>query len=123
MEHNVWSFKTATRNGCSPRLYSYDPKQIPLGEFEALLDFKTWSKRIIAINCYFTKSGAGEKFVVTVYCNYQTGKYMVQGSTVDFSGCATNAVYRISVCKNDKGKIVLSKAELINPASHNNPAL
>lgn len=115
MEHNVWSFKTAIRNGCSAHLYSYDPKQIPLGEFEAVLDFKAWSKRIIAINCYFTKLGTGEKFVVTVYCNYQTGKYAVQGSTVDFSGCATNAVYSIRVCKNDKGRIILFKAEMADP--------
>lgn len=122
MEHNVWSFKTAIRNGSSARLYSYDPKQIPLGEFEAVLDFKTWSRKIIAINCYFTKRDTGERFVVTVYCHYQTGKYVVPGSTVDFSGCATNAVYRISLCKNEKGKIVLSKAELINPVSNNNPA-
>jgi hypothetical protein len=115
MEHNVWSFKVAVRKGFSLRLYSYDPMQVPLGEFEAVLDFKTWSKRIIAINCYFTKSGTEEKFVVTVYCNYLTGKYAIQGSTVDFSDCATNAIFRISVCKNDKEKIVLTKAEMIDP--------
>lgn len=111
MERNVWSFKTAIRNGYEPRLYGYDPQQIPLGEFEAMLDFKTWSKRIIAINCYFTKMDTKEKFVVTVYCNNQTGKYEVPGSVVNFSDCAINAIYRINVCKNERERIILSKAE------------
>lgn len=112
MEHNVWLFKTAIRNGYSPRLYSYDPMQVPLGEFIAVLDFKTWSKRIIAINCYFTKMNTDEKFVVTVYCNNQTGKYKIPGSTIDFSNCPMSIAYRITICKNDKGKIILSKAEM-----------
>lgn len=115
MEHNVWSFKTAIRNGCFPRLYSYDPMQIPLGEFEVVLDFKAWSKRIIAINCYFTKMNTAERFVVTVYCNNQTGKYKIPGSTIDFSNCSISIGYRVTIFKNDKGKIVLSKAEMIDP--------
>jgi hypothetical protein len=110
MERNVWSFKTAIRKGYEPGLYVYDPKQIPLGEFEAVLDFKTWSKRIIAINCYFTKMDTKERFVVTVYGNNQTGRYEVPGSVINFSTCAVNATYRISVSKN-KGRIILSKAE------------
>lgn len=115
MEHNVWPFKTVTHKGYSPRLYSYDPMQVPLGEFEAVLDFKAWSKRIIAINCYFTKMNTGERFVVTVYCNNQTGKYKIPGSTIDFSNCPMSIAYRITICKNDKGKIILSKAETIDP--------
>lgn len=110
MERNVWSFKTAIGKGYEPRLYGYDPLQIPLGEFDAILDFKTWSKRIIAINCYFTKIDTKEKFVVTVYCNNQTGKYEVPGSVVDFSVCDITAFYRITVSKNDEGRIIISKA-------------
>ncbi|MFT3749080.1 MAG: hypothetical protein QM768_12215 [Agriterribacter sp.] len=111
MERNVWSFKTAIRKGYEPRLYGYDPQQIPLDEFSARLDFKTWSKRIIAINCFFTKFGSGEKFVVTVYCNNITGRYVIPGSTVDFSVCTVDVLYRVTVSKNDKGKIILSKAD------------
>lgn len=113
MERNVWSFKTASSKGYEPRLYGYDPQQIPLGQFSATLDFKTWSKRIIAINCYFTKMDSKEKFVVTVYCNNQSGRYAVHGSLIDFSSCAVNVLYRITVSKNDKGKISLSKAECL----------
>ena len=111
MGRNVWSFGVAIGKGYEPRLYSYDPQQIPLGEFDAILDFKTWSKRIIAINCYFTKTVTREKFVVTVYGNTQTGRYEVLGSLINFPECATNAVYRISVSKNERGRIILSKAE------------
>lgn len=111
MERNVWSFKTAIHKGYQPRLYGYDPLQIPLGEFDAMLDFKTWSKRIIAINCYFTKTDTKEKFVVTVYCNNQSGKYEVPGSRINFSDCAINTIYRISVCKTKKERIILSKAD------------
>lgn len=111
MERNVWSFKTAIRKGYEPQLYAYDPRQIPLGEFDAILDFKTWSKRIIAINCYLTKMDTKEKFVVTVYGNNQTGRYEVPGSAINFSSCAVNAIYRVSISKNEKGRIILSKAE------------
>jgi len=45
----------AISKGHEPRLYTYDDALVPLGEFEAILDFKAWSKRIIAINCYFTQ--------------------------------------------------------------------
>lgn len=111
MERNVYSFKIAIRKGFELRPYIYDPQQIPTGEFDAVLGFKTWSKRIIAINCYFTKINTGEKFVITVYCNNQTGKYVVPGSVIDFSHCPTGVAYTITVCKNDKGRIILSKAE------------
>ena len=49
MERNVHSFKVSIKKGYSPCLYSYDANVIPLGEFDAVLDFKTWSQRIIAI--------------------------------------------------------------------------
>lgn len=111
MERNVWSFRIAIGKEYAPRLYSYDPQQIPLGEFNARLDFKTWSKRIIAINCYFTKIDTKEKFVVTVYCNNQTGRYEVQGFPINFSDCTVNNIYRVTVSKNDKGRIILSKVE------------
>ena len=111
MQRNVWSFKTAIRQGYEPRLYAYDPQQIPLGEFDVMLDFKTWSKRIIAINCFFTKTDTKEKFVVTVYRNNQSGKYEVPGSPINFSDCVINAIYHITVGKNEKERIILSKAE------------
>ena len=112
MERNVTSFNVAIRNGHEPRLYTYDPNQIPLGEFDAVLDFKTWSNRIIAINCYFTKMDNRNKFVVTVYCDNKTGRYQVNESPVNFSDCATNNSYRLAVEKDHKNRVRLVKAIL-----------
>jgi hypothetical protein len=88
--------------------------RIPLGEMDAVLDFKTWSKRIIAINCYFTKRNTGEKFVVTVYCHNTTGRYTLPGSAVDFGQCPVSWTYRINVAtieRKGKGTILLVNAE------------
>ena len=113
MKCNVYSFKAAIAKRHSPGLYTYDPEQIPLGEIDAMLDFKTWSKRIIAINCYFTKMDITGRFVLTVYCNYQTGKYEVGGSSVNFSTCATGAVYHLIIGRNNRGKVILLSAEVV----------
>jgi hypothetical protein len=110
MERNVYSFKVAIAKGYEPRLYSYDADKIPSGIFDAVLDFKTWSKRIIAINCYFTKIDTKEKFIVTIYCNNQTAKFQLPNSDVDFSSCLVGQAYHISVIKKDRGKIVLESA-------------
>lgn len=113
MERNVYSFRIAIAKGFEPRLYTYDSDKMPLGLFNARLDFKTWSKRIIAINCYFTKIKTGEKFIVTVYCNHQTAKFKLPDSVVDFSCCPTNEVYLVSVLKNERGKIYLNDAKSV----------
>jgi hypothetical protein len=114
MENRVLSFRVAISKGYEPRLYTYDPARIPLGEMDAALDFKTWSKRIIAINCYFTKTDTGDRFVVTVYCHNKKGRYTLPGSTVDFGQCPVNWIYKIDVAAIErKGKmsILLVKAE------------
>ena len=105
MQNSVSSLWVAISKGYEPRLYTYDPAKIPLGEMDAALDFRTWSKRIIAINCYFTKTDTGEKFVVTVYCHNKTGRYILPGSMVDFGQCPVNSIYRIDVATiESKGK-------------------
>ena len=114
MERKVWSFIAAIQYGFEPRSYIYDPKQIPLGEFDAVLDFKIWSKRVMAINGYFTKVTTGEKFTLTIYCDNQFGKYMIKASPIDFSDCATGQAYRILITMNSKYKPVLSKVDYIS---------
>lgn len=109
MQRNVNTFGIAIRNGNQPALYTYDANKIPLGEFEATLDFKTWSKRIIAINCYFTKADTHEKFVVTVYHNNKTNNYSVRGCAIDISECAVGVKYYITIAKSNNGKIILAK--------------
>jgi hypothetical protein len=114
MHRNVLSFRAALEKGYEPRLYSYDPARIPLGEMEAMLDFKIWSKRIIAINCYFTKTDTGEKFVLTVYGHPKTGRYTLPGSTLDFGQCPIDCSYNVMVGRkgvDEKNKVALVKAE------------
>lgn len=113
MERNVFSWGVALNKGYEPRLYTYDAEQIPVGEFSAWLDYKIWSKRIIAINCYFTKLDGGNKFVVTVYCNNKTGRYSPSGSLVDFAICPLDTQYLIAITKRKSEKIALVKAEKI----------
>jgi len=117
MEGNVMSFGVAIKKGFEPGLYSYDPKKIPLGEYAAVLNFKIWSKRIMAINCYFMKTQTGEKFVVTVYCNYKTGRYNAADLLVNFAECTIDVIYLIRVEKNNKGGIILIKAEAVTFSS------
>lgn len=113
MDRNVYSFNAAISKGYEPKLYSYQADKIPMGSFQAILDFKVWSKRIIAINCYFTKLHSGEKFIITVYCANKTGKYEIDNSAVDFLTCATARNYLIEIVKNEKQKIRLVKAIII----------
>jgi len=39
MENNVISWNIALEKGYEPRLYSYTAEHIPVGEYEAILDF------------------------------------------------------------------------------------
>ena len=106
---NVYSFKAAAGMGFLYQQYTYDSQKIPLGEFSARLDFKIWSRRILAINCYFTKIGTGERFVVRIYCNNETAKFQVMNSTIDFAQCPVGIIYSVQIIKNEKGKVLLAK--------------
>jgi hypothetical protein len=116
VERNVLSFRAALVKGHQPSQYSYDAARIPLGDIDALLDFKTWSRRIIAINAYFTNRDTCDQFVVTVYCHNKTGRYTVAGSVVDFGQCTVGGLYRVRVAlkeANGKRRVTLTKAEQI----------
>lgn len=108
MENNVMSFNNAAKMGYDYKPYIYDPDQIPMGKIDAVLDFKTWSKRIMAINCFFTQVDTGTKFVITVYCSHQTGLYAIKGSGVDFSNCGVGIIYTVEVARNRYGKVFLN---------------
>lgn len=49
MECNVLSWNVALEKGYEPRLYPYATEYVPLGEYEAVLDFKIWAKKAMAI--------------------------------------------------------------------------
>lgn len=107
---NVYSWNPALDAGCNPRDYSYLPEDIPKGKYLVKLDFKIWAKKAVAINCYFTKVGSGEKIILAVYRDYKTEKYAC--GEIDFSKSPTDKAYNIEVKYNSKGKPKLTNASI-----------
>jgi hypothetical protein len=113
MAGNVLSWDVALDKGYEPRLYFYTFEDVPLGEYEAILDFKIWAKTIIGISCYFTQAGTGKKFQLTVYCKPGVGVYKIEGCKIDFAQCPIERLYQISVIANEKKRIVFANARLL----------
>ena len=105
MASNVFPWKDALAKGLNPGLYSYS--DVPLGEYDAILDFKIWAKKVMAINCYFTQTDTGKKIQLTVYCN-EAGIYKPGKSEVNFANCEIGRTYRINVIANQKKRIVFA---------------
>lgn len=109
MRGNVLSWQAAIRRGYRPNLYGYAAHTVPVGEVQAVLDFKIWAKKVMAINCYFTQTGTGLPFQLTVYC--QQGKYGVQD--LDFAVCPVNRLYRLWTVVDRKERVKLIAAKII----------
>jgi hypothetical protein len=110
MESNVLSWNIALEKGYEPRLYPYETEQVPLGIYEAVLDFKIWAKKAMAIGCYFTQRQTGIKFQLTVYRRQRDELYKLGEGDVDFKVCPVNVVYTIIVVLNEKKKIAFKNA-------------
>lgn len=104
MESNVLSWGQALEKGYEPRLYPYESEQIPLGEYEANLNFKIWAKKIAGIVCYFTQQDIGIKFQLTMYRRRLDELYQLEGCNIDFKICPISTLYHIRVGLNSKGK-------------------
>lgn len=107
MENNVLSWNIALEKGYEPRLYPYATEHIPLGTYEAVLDFKIWAKKAMGISCYFIQKDTGKKFQLTVYRRQRDKLYLLDEGTIDFKVCPVNEVYTITVELNGKQKIAL----------------
>ncbi len=110
METNVLSWNQALEKGNEPRLYSYLTANIPLGEYEAKLDFKLWAKKVSGICCYFTQKDTGVKFQLTVYRRQKDELYKIEGCDIDFKTSHCPAYYHIKVDLNSKGNIAFKEA-------------
>ncbi len=102
MENNVLSWNVALEKGLEPRLYPYTAEHVPVGKYEAVLDFKIWAKKAMGICCYFTQRNTGIKFQLTVYRRQKDKLYMIDESDLDFKVCSDNASYLICVNLNGK---------------------
>jgi hypothetical protein len=110
MESNVLSWNVALEKGHEPRLYPYATEAVPLGTYEAVLDFKIWAKKTMAIGCFFTQKGTGKKFQVTVYRRQVDKLYRLEEGDVDFKLCPIGAEYTITVFLNGKQNVALKNA-------------
>lgn len=117
MESNVLSWQQALREGCEPRNYPYATNEVPLGKFNARLDFKIWGKKAIGISCYFTCMESGKNFQLTVYRQHDDHSYRLDNGTVDFKTCPTPGIYRIETGINGKGNIRFISAGFIGASS------
>lgn len=112
MENNVLSWTKALNMGFNPSAYPYQTSAIPIGEFTAVLDFKIWAKKVIAIACYFTLPDANVRFQVTIY--HRTGiGYKIAKEGVDFTTCKTGKAYRITTAIRHTGKAFVKAAVAI----------
>jgi hypothetical protein len=105
MENNVLSWGVALEKGYEPRLYPYTLEHIPIGEYEAILDFKIWAKKAVGISCYFTERDTGAKFQLTVFRRQGDKLYKLDKSDIDFKTCDTDSGYKITVVINSKGNV------------------
>lgn len=107
---NILSWQEAIRVGWQPGHYGFKADAVPVGRYEAILDFKIWAKKIMALNCYFTIKSTGKKIQLTVYCR-ETGQYRLPNCPIDFTTCPTQTIYHIEVIADQKRKIQFTHAD------------
>ncbi len=112
MESNVLSWGQALEKGYELKVYPYRSEQIPLGEYDAKLDFKIWAKKIAGICCYFTQQDTGIKFQLTVYRRRLDELYQLDSCDIDFKICPIATLYHIKVELNSKGNITFKDAAI-----------
>lgn len=107
----VLTYQEAVRTGLEPGLYGFRAEQVPTGTYEAQLDYKVWSTRLMAIHLYYTLL-TKEKIQLSVFPDKKTYRYILPGSDVDFTICPTGEVYYLQVHITPKGKAILKQVSL-----------
>lgn len=110
MSNEVMSWKMAIEKGCEPSLYSFNADDIPLGEYEAVLEFKIWAKNTMGISCYFVQKHTGKPFRLTVFRQPAMKAYTLDSGGMSFVESPVNCEYLLKVSRNRKGRIVFEKA-------------
>jgi hypothetical protein len=112
---NVLTWENALDDGHEPSLYPYAAELIPMGQFEARLDFKIWAKNTMGVSCYFTVTVDNKRFKLTVFRRKNDEQYMLENETLDFADCPVGVSYLITVAKNKTGNAVFKSAAIVNP--------
>lgn len=97
---NVLQFNTALDAGFEPRNYTYKKEEVPLGNYDARLDFIIWSKNGNAINCFFTVFPSGQLISLSVYKNDEDD-FLLGNLTV--GSLTFGSVFHLNVEQNFKG--------------------
>lgn len=118
MSNKVMSWNLAIENGYNPSLYTYNVTDIPVGEYEAELQFKIWSKNIMGIGCYFIQKQTGKRFKLTVFRQRATKVYTLDSGGINFVETPVNCTYLIRVSKNEKNRIIFENAVLLSQSKH-----
>jgi len=113
MESNVLSWNVALDRGYKPELYPYATESVPLGEYRAVLDFKIWAKKAMAVSCYFTQKDSNVRFQLAVYRRQIDKEYKLDNDNIDFKVSPIDAIYLISVALNNKQKAAFKNAAII----------
>ena len=102
MENNtkVLQFNAALDAGFEPRNYTYKKDEVPLGNYDARLDFMIWSKNGNAINCFFTVFPSGQMISLSVYKNTD-GDFLLGNLPID--RLDFGSVFHLNVEQNFKG--------------------
>lgn len=111
---NVLQFNAALDAGLEPRSYTYKKEEVPLGNYDARLDFMIWSKNGNAINCFLTVFPSGQLISLSVYKNTE-GDFILRNLAVDRLGFGT--VFHLNVEQNFKGypRLVSMEPQDISP--------
>ena len=103
-------FYPALEAGYEPSNYSWTTEDVPVGEYEAKLDFMIWSKKQVAINCYLTTPNSGQHFRLTAYRN-KAEDYMAGAIAVRF--LSFSSVLLVTIELNGSGNPKWTNAVLI----------
>ncbi|MDF2188680.1 hypothetical protein [Paraflavitalea sp. CAU 1676] len=107
MTGNVLSWKQALAMGYAPRQYEYLHGSLPVDPFIAVLDFKIWAQKVLAINGYFTLEDGGQKIQLSVYLSAEQ-TYRIGKDQIDFFRCQTGCRYLLQTKISKTGKLILN---------------
>jgi len=114
MQNDVLSWNVAIDKGFNPSMFPYTAEHVPVGNYDATLEFKIWAKKVMGICCYFTQTETGKKFQLTVYRQPGSKKYTLDKSDkIDFTKTPIGRRYHLNVFINEKGRIVFQEASLM----------
>jgi len=104
--NNVITYRAAISSGYEPRNYSYDKYDIPTGEYDVMLNFMTWAKKLPAIDLYCTLKQTGQKIRLTVFLDKEHSYQLHQTNVAELAFGITLAV---QVERNTNGNPTLNK--------------